>query len=362
MPYPKQVELQENVALAPYTTLNIGGPARFFAAVHAQADLLEAIHFARANRLPIFTLGGGSNLVVPDHGFPGLVLHIDLPESIVRTDLHDKVLFDVSAGTGWDALVRHICEQNLCGMECLAGIPGLTGGAPIQNIGAYGQEVSETIDQVTAVDLETLAEVTFSNAECAFAYRRSLFNSTQRNRFIVTSVRFRMDPAATPSLDYADLASLRATSPTPLDVYHAVRAIRDRKGMLIDPAHPHPDSRSAGSFFKNPVVPASALGNIAEVLSLTPAEIPHWPADSGRVKLSAAWLIERAGFPKGFRRGPAGISTRHTLALVNAAGNATCAQLLALRDLIILTVEDRFGITLHQEPVLLEPASAEPKP
>ena len=353
MAYPYQVELQENIALAPYTTLKIGGPARFFAAIHAEPDLLESIAFARANRLPLFTLGGGSNLVVPDNGFPGLVLHMALPPSIVRTDLHDAILFDVSAGTDWDALVLAICEQGIAGMECLAGIPGLTGGAPIQNIGAYGQEVSETIDQVTAFDLETLTSVTLTASDCRFAYRQSIFNTTQRGRYIVTSVRFRLSASTPVSLAYADLAPLRTTNPSPLDVYHAVRAIRGRKSMLIDPANPHPDSRSAGSFFKNPVVRPSALNNLSEILGLAPETIPHWPAPEGKTKLSAAWLIERAGFPRGFRLGPAGISTRHTLALTNASGTATCAQLLALRDLITLKVEDTFGIALHQEPVFL---------
>ena len=245
-------------------------------------------------------------------------------------------------------------------MECLAGIPGLTGGAPIQNIGAYGQEVSQTIDQVTALDLETLAPetltpVTLTAAECRFSYRQSLFNSTQRDRYIVTAVRFRLSASTQPNLAYADLAPpLRGTNPTPLDVYHAVRAIRDRKGMLIDPAHPHPDSRSAGSFFKNPIAPPAALQNLSEILGLAPESIPPLgPHPAGKIKLSAAWLIERAGFPRGFRLGPAGISTRHTLALTNASGTATCAQLLALRDLITLKVEDTFGIAIHQEPVLL---------
>ena len=351
------MELQENVSLAPYTTLKIGGLARFFTAIHTHEDLLEAVHFARTNHLRLFTLGGGSNLVVPDSGFPGLVLHIAIAPSIVRTSLPDATTYDVSAGTDWDELVRSICEQGIAGMECLAGIPGLTGGAPIQNIGAYGQEVAQTIDQVTAFDLESLTPVIFSAAECRFAYRQSLFNTIGRNRYIVTAVRFRLFAETPVHLAYADLGPLRGTNPTPLDVYHAVRAIRDRKGMLIDQAHPHPDSRSAGSFFKNPVARPSVLKNIAETLGLDEQEIPHWPAPGGQVKLSAAWLIERAGFPRGFRLGPVGISTRHTLALTNASGTATCAQLLALRDLIALKVEDRFAVSLHQEPVTLEAPS-----
>ncbi len=347
------MELQEHVALAPYTTLKIGGPARFFAEIHSAADLSEAVAFARSHRLPLFTLGGGSNLVVPDAGFAGLVMHVALPASIVRTEAGGDVLYEVSAGTDWDALVREICEQGIAGMECLAGIPGLTGGAPIQNIGAYGQEVSQTIEQVTAFDLETLATRIFTAAECGFAYRQSVFNGMERNRYVVMSVRFRLSAAAEPNLAYADLAPLRGTNPTALEVYHAVRAIRDRKGMLIDAGDPQADSRSAGSFFKNPIAKPQVLKNVSEVLGLAADEIPHWPAAGDRVKLSAAWLIERAGFPKGYRLGPVGISSRHTLALTNVSGSASCAQLLALRDLIALKVEDSFGISLRQEPVML---------
>jgi UDP-N-acetylmuramate dehydrogenase len=359
------VELQENIPLAPYTTLGIGGPARYFAHIGGlleggseQNNYIEAIQFARKNKLPIFVLGSGSNLLVSDEGFPGVVLHftprgeIHTPE--VRHQQPGKISYEVDAGVDWDLFVRTTCEAGHTGIECLAGIPGLTGAAPVQNIGAYGQEVSQTIHRVAVVDLIDLGKSTmFLNKDCGFSYRRSVFNSILQGRYLVLAVCFNLSLNDKPKLAYADLAPLRNQKATPLDVYHAVRAIRDRKGMLIDPAHPHPDSRSAGSFFKNPIVHESALDRIATELSVPVAEIPNWPAAFEDVKLPAAWLIERAGFPKGFELGPVGISSRHTLALVNRTGTATCADLLRLRDLIVSTVAARFGIALEQEPVFL---------
>jgi UDP-N-acetylmuramate dehydrogenase len=352
------VQVQENISLAPFTTLRIGGPARFFATVTSEPELLEAIHFARARNLPVFILGGGSNLVVPDEGFPGLVLHATIGEQIVSHKTDGGTLLQVDAGVDWNLLVHHTCRLGLCGIECLAGIPGLTGGSPIQNIGAYGQEVATTIQMVRALDLKTLTFVEIPHADCGFAYRTSRFNTVDRNRFIVTRVDFLLPAVAKPNLSYTDLRNHfgDGATPTPLEIYEAVRAIRDRKGMLIDPANPTPDSRSAGSFFKNPIVPADILPQIAATLSVSASEIPHWPAGAGQIKLPAAWLIERAGFPKGFTLtpdAPVGISSRHTLALINRSGSATCADLLTLRNHIAAEVHDRFGISLEQEPVTL---------
>lgn len=363
--------IQHNVPLAPFTTLGIGGPARYFALIASEDELLEAVHFARQNSLPLFVLGGGSNLLVSDAGFPGLVLKMlakkDKP--VIASD--DCLYLEVNGGVEWDTLVRQVCEQGICGLECLAGIPGLVGGAPIQNIGAYGQEVATTVTSLRALDLRTGLFVDMPRHWLAFGYRRSIFNSTERDRYIVTRVDFHFRADARPSLTYPDLQRHFGThaDPTPLEVYHAVRSIRAAKGMLIDPAKPTPDSTSAGSFFKNPVVPLAALDHIARHLSLRVDEIQHWPVAAhpeaadlggtvpgqgkGQTKLPAAWLIERAGFCKGYQLGPAGISTKHTLALTNRTGTATCADLLALRDKIVAGVESAFGITLEQEPVYL---------
>jgi UDP-N-acetylmuramate dehydrogenase len=348
--------MQQNVPLAPLTTLRIGGPARFLAHIDTEAALLEAVAFARAHDLPLFVLGGGSNLLVADTGFDGLVLQIALTGSPTIVTTPSSIDYTVPAGNDWNAFVLSVCEQGIAGIECLAGIPGLVGGTPVQNVGAYGQEVADTITHVRALDLhapEAPAFVTLSAADCAFSYRRSRFNSTDRGRYIVTSVTFRLSSTASPNLTYADLQkhfAATTTAPTPLDVYHAVREIRRRKGMLL--VEGDPDCRSAGSFFKNPIVPAQTLTTLAAELHLESSTIPHWPASNGCIKLPAAWLLERAGFHKGFSLGEAGISSRHTLALINR-GSATHADIVALRNRIQQTVHDRFGIPLEQEPVTL---------
>lgn len=353
------IRIQEQVPLAPYTTLRIGGPARFFCEVASEAEVVEAVAFARQRSLPVFILGGGSNLLVGDDGFGGLVIHvaIDSPAELVRAG--DFAHYTVTAGTEWDAFVLQVCEQGISGIECLAGIPGSVGGTPVQNVGAYGQEVASTIVEVRAFDLEAGSFVTLSHGQCDFAYRRSIFNTTQRGRYIVTAVNFRFDLAARPNLGYADLqrhfaAWSAVAAPTPLDVYHAVRAIRHRKGMLL--VEGEADCRSAGSFFKNPVVRPEVLAQIAASLNIEPGEVPHWPAADGMIKLPAAWLLERAGFARGFILGQAGISSRHTLALINR-GHATAADIMALRDRIRSEVMTRFRVPLEQEPVQPESES-----
>lgn len=357
MPYSyAQMQIHENIPLAPHTTLHIGGPARYFATITSEEDLLEALDYARTHSLPIFILGGGSNLVVSDSGFPGLILHLTLGNGFTTSESGKKTILQADAGLDWDTFVFQTCRQGISGIECLAGIPGLIGASPIQNIGAYGQEVAKTIQSVHALDLHTSRFVDLTHNACHFAYRNSIFNSTHRNRYILTRVDFAFDPNAQPDLAYADLAPLRGTDPSPLDVYHAVRAIRDRKAMVIHPGVDNPDTRSAGSFFKNPIVPAATVTHIAQALSIPADRIPNWPTPSGEVKLPAAWLIERAGFPKGFALSPGSpvaISTRHTLALTNRTGTATCADLMQLRDAIITKIQTLFAITLEQEPVFL---------
>ncbi len=351
--YSPTIRIQEQIPLAPFTTLRIGGPARFFCEVASEAELLEAVHYARQHSLKIFVLGGGSNLLIGDEGFDGLVIRIAIDHPIESTSDGQFAEYTATAGTEWNAFVLHLCEQGISGVECLAGIPGSLGGTPVQNVGAYGQEVASTITAVRAFDLEADTFVTLSHDQCRFAYRSSIFNTTHRNRYIVTSVNFRFDRSAQPNLTYADLERHfadwdSATAPSPLDVYHAVRAIRHRKGMLI--VEGEADCRSAGSFFKNPVVSPSVLTQISAALQTPINEIPHWPAPDGHIKLPAAWLLEKAGFPKGFTLGRAGISSRHTLALINR-GHATAADIMALRDPIRREVESRFGIRLEQEPV-----------
>lgn len=352
------MEIQENIVLAPYTTFRIGGPARWFMEAASESDLAEAVTFAREKNTQLFVLGGGSNLLVSDKGFPGAVVHV--ANRGIRQDLDGEYsVFTAAAGEDWDDFVSTVVEQDFAGVECMAGIPGTVGGTPVQNVGAYGQEVSSTIVAVRALDRTTLKMVDFAAAQCQFGYRRSIFNSTGRDRYIVTEVGYRLRLHGAPHLAYQDLANAFAEkpeAPTLKQVSEKVRSIRQQKGMLL--VEGDQDCRSAGSFFKNPVVSESHLADIsARVVKeahragqLVTEPIPHFAADPGSVKLLAGWLIEQAGFPKGFALGAAAVSSRHTLAIVNR-NNATAKEILALRDEIRKRVLAQFGICLEQEPV-----------
>ncbi len=339
--------LREHVPLAPYTTLGIGGPARWFAECTDEASVVEAVHFARDRRVPLFALGGGSNVLVSDEGFPGLVLRVAL------TGIEEQEnRFRVAAGEDWDRFVSLAVDHGYGGIECLAGIPGTVGGTPVQNVGAYGQEVSNTIVSVRVLDLHTMTFAELPAAACGFAYRRSIFNSTQRGKFVVTRVDYKLRTHAFPVLSYPDLKRHfhgRTDTPSLTEAAAAVREIRHAKGMLL--VEGEPDCRSAGSFFKNPVVSQAQYDDLAAQSS---SPVPCFAAAKGFVKIPAAWLVEHAGFQKGFAMGAAGISGRHTLALTNRGG-ATAKEILALRDTIVAAVEKRFGIRLEQEPVWLGP-------
>jgi UDP-N-acetylmuramate dehydrogenase len=340
----------ENQPLAPLTTFGIGGAARYFAAARSESDVAEAVAWAKERGLPLFVLGGGSNLLVRDEGFPGLVVHVDLRG--VERDGSGSAEFRVAAGENWDSFVDTAIEANCAGIECLAGIPGRVGGTPVQNVGAYGQEVSETIRQVRVFDTTTLEFRWLSKDDCKFRYRESLFNTTERGRYIVTAVVYLLRYGA-PTLAYTELAKRfkgRLAEPTLREVAEAVREIRRGKGMLL--VEGDPDCRSAGSFFKNPIVPVEMVPRVAGAVGVAAEAVPQWLAGSGKVKLPAAWLLEKAGFTKGFGEGAAGISSRHTLALINRGG-ATFADVERLQNEIIATVRERFGITLEREPVLV---------
>jgi UDP-N-acetylmuramate dehydrogenase len=347
------MQFLEDVPLAPYTTFQIGGPARWFAAAASEDDIAAGVAFAGERQLPLFVLGGGSNLLVSDAGFPGLVLHIAL-RGIASTQENRRPMISAAAGEDWDGLVAYAVAANYAGVECLSGIPGTVGGTPVQNVGAYGQEVSQTIVTVRAFDRKTAHFVDLPASACGFSYRRSIFNRTQRERYVVSRVDYALNQNGPPNFVYADLARYFAArngaSPTLAEVRDAVRTIRQQKGMLIVPGDA--DCRSAGSFFKNPVVPVTVLDSLAQELGVEKKSIPAYPAQDGEVKLSAAWLIERAGYQKGYALGNAGISSRHTLALINRGG-ATAADVIALRDKVTDAIASRFAIRLEPEPVWL---------
>jgi UDP-N-acetylmuramate dehydrogenase len=352
------VRIEENKQLAPLTTLGIGGPARWFVEAQTEADIAEAVAWARERELPLFVLGGGSNLLVSDAGFNGLVLHIALKGILVRESVRestadsDKTLYEAAAGEDWDHFVQRTLDDNCAGLECLAGIPGTVGGTPVQNVGAYGQEVASAIERVRAFDLAQREFVIFNAEECGFAYRRSRFNSTDRGRYIVTKVQYRLIHGGPPTLKYADLQRIFApgSNPSLKEAAEAVRRIRQSKGMLL--VDGDPDCRSAGSFFKNPIVTECQAASVAHTAGSEPPRFPAGPGYPSMVKLPAAWLIEKAGFTKGYALGRAAISTRHTLALVNLGG-ATSADILALAANIRSAVSARFAIDLEMEPVML---------
>jgi UDP-N-acetylmuramate dehydrogenase len=349
--------IREQVPLAPLTTLDVGGPARFFAEAHCEAEVIEAVEFARARQLPMFVLGGGSNLVVADAGFSGLVLKVGIDE-VSQSAAGDRVLFTAGAGCDWDSLVAQAVEANCAGLECLSGIPGTVGGTPIQNVGAYGQEVSQTIAEVRALDLDAMRVVTLDHRDCGFAYRASIFNTTARGRYIVLSVSFALRAGGKPTLRYPDLQGFFAaqtTEPTMAEVRNAVREIRHRKAMLIVAGEE--DARSAGSFFKNPILPQTFVDELAS----RGWQLPTYPARDGFRKVSAAWLVEHAGFAKGYTRGSAGISRKHALAIVNRGG-ATAAEIIALKDEIQARVFAEFGIQLEPEPVFVGFPEPHPTP
>jgi UDP-N-acetylmuramate dehydrogenase len=346
--YARNVEIREQVALAGYTTFGVGGAARYFSEARSKDDVALAVRWAEERGLPLFVLGGGSNLLVPDEGYPGLVLKIGIWG--VHQDKSLSPQFFVGAGVSWDSFVDEAIAANCAGIECLAGIPGSVGGTPVQNVGAYGQEVSETIGAVEVFDRKLSAFRWMENSECRFRYRESVFNTTERGRYIVTGVTFDLRYGK-PTLRYADLArQFKWKRPTLKTMASAVREIRRGKGMVIDASDA--DSRSAGSFFKNPILPGTMISSIAEAAGVEERAVPQWLAGSGEVKLPAAWLLEHAGFVKGYGSGAVRISSKHTLALTNRGG-ATFADVVAMQDEIVAGVEAKFGVRLEREPVVL---------
>jgi len=349
------LNIQENIPLAPLTTFQVGGPARFFVDARTETEVENAVAYAAERRLPLFVLGGGSNLVVADAGWHGLVLKIALA-GIDFKDEGQRTLVGAGAGENWDRLVAFTVAKDCAGLECLSGIPGTVGGTPVQNVGAYGQEVSETILGVRVLEIATGKILELDNRACGFAYRTSIFNTTERGRYIVLQVGYRLTPGQRPRIAYADLqrffAAAGDSAPTLQQVRDAVRSIRLSKAMLL--VEGDEDCRSAGSFFKNPLLSVSEAQRVEDLARRrVPGRIlPRYPTNDGQVKLAAAWLVEQAGFYKGYSRGSVGISRRHSLAIVNRGG-ATAADIMAFKDEVQNKVLDLWGVRLHPEPVFV---------
>ncbi|WP_343444869.1 UDP-N-acetylmuramate dehydrogenase [Micromonospora schwarzwaldensis] len=342
--------------LAHYTTLRLGGPAGRLEIARDAAAMVRKVREAEAREQAVLVLAGGSNVVIGDQGFPGTVVLVRSRGLTVVAEHGDTVTVRVAAGEPWDDLVAATVERGWAGLECLSGIPGSTGATPIQNVGAYGQEVADTIVAVEAYDRTHREVVRIPAADCGFAYRGSIFKYS--DRWVVLSVDFRLtrSPLSGP-IRYAELAralGVEVGDRAPLaDARATVRRLRAGKGMVLDATDP--DTWSVGSFFTNPVLDREAYELLrARATELGVGEPPAWPGAGDVVKVSAAWLIERAGFGKGYagREGVA-ISTKHTLALTNRSGTASTAALVALAREIRDGVHARFGVPLHPEPVLV---------
>jgi UDP-N-acetylmuramate dehydrogenase len=349
------VRLLENIPLAPLTTLKVGGPARYFVEAATPGEVQESVAFARLRALPLFVLGGGSNVVISDNGWPGLVLKVAISgiDQQIGHDEDGKIPFSAGAGESWDKLVSYTVQAHCAGIECLSGIPGSVGGTPVQNVGAYGQEVSDTISSVHVLDLKDGQVRDLCREACGFAYRSSIFNTTERGRFIVLRVTYALEPDGKAHIAYADLKHHfegHETPPNLAEMRAAVLHIRARKGMLIVPGDP--DCQSAGSFFKNPILSETQLADLKQRAAARGLQVPSYPALDSQHKISAAWLVEHSGFSKGFAVGHVGISTRHALAIVNRGG-ATAAEIVALKVQIQQRIEQIWGISLEPEPVLL---------
>ena len=340
---------RDGVPLAPLTTLGLGGPARHFVAAPDDETLLAALRWADGRGLPVLVLGGGSNLVVGDAGFDGLVVQVATRGRRFESAGAETTV-TAAAGEPWDELVADAVARDLGGVECLSGIPGLVGATPIQNVGAYGQEVAETIRAVRVVERGSGRVHELVPEACGFGYRDSAFKRDP-GRFVVLAVTFALRPGAPPTLRYRELAEALAARerPTLAETRRTVLALRAAKSMVLAPADPN--RRSVGSFFTNPVLSAADADAVA-ARSGAGETVPRWPAPGGGVKLSAGWLIERAGFAKGLSRGAVGISSAHALALVHHGGGTTAA-LVALAREIRDGVRTRFGVTLVPEPTLV---------
>lgn len=331
--------------LSGLTTLRVGGPAERVVVAETDAEIIEAVAAADAVGEPVTILGGGSNVVVADEGVPGTLVLVRTRGIDVSVDDCAGAWVTVAAGEPWDDLVAHAGEHGWSGVEALSGIPGLTGATPIQNVGAYGQEIADTVARVTAYDRLTGRTEVIAAGDCGFGYRTSRFKSTP-GRHVILSVTFQLPLGSMSApIGYAELASqlgMAVGERAPAsDVRAAVLDLRRGKGMVLDAAD-H-DTWSVGSFFTNPIVEASQV----------PEGAPTWPQPGGAVKTSAAWLVEQAGFPRGYpEAGAARLSTKHTLAITNR-GSASTADVIALAREIRDGVLGRFGIALTPEPVLL---------
>ncbi|MCB0720778.1 MAG: UDP-N-acetylmuramate dehydrogenase [Ignavibacteriae bacterium] len=349
-----KLAIEENLSLSSLTTIKLGGKARYFVSCKNEEDIIAALKYAKENSLDVFVISGGSNVVFPDSGYSGLILKVDNK----GIDFQDEIVV-CKAGEDWDNFVAQCVDKGLGYIECLSGIPGSVGSTPIQNVGAYGQEVKDSIVSLKAIDRETYEIIEFSNAECEFGYRSSRFKSADKDKYIITEVTFRLKKNCIPHIRYAelnrylnhflDMETLLPGREKLTIVRNAVLEIRRKKSMLIDPKDPN--SVSCGSFFTNPILDEEEFRHFKKICKRMHIKFPMFDDPKG-TKLSAAWLIENAGLEKGYQRRGVGISEKHTLALVNY-GEGTTEALLSLANWIKEKVKRKFSVELEIEPVIV---------
>lgn len=349
-----EIHFESGVSLAGLTTLAVGGPARYLARPDSVSQIRACLERAAQEELDVFVLGGGSNLLAADEGFQGLILSPQNKAIECIEQFEESVVLKVGAGCVWDELVEFCVQAGYSGVECLSGIPGCVGAAPIQNIGAYGQEVAQVIESVTCVSMKDGQLTEYAKGDCGFGYRTSVFKTRRLGLDVVVEVvlRLHLGPPATPR--YPELAKACGENCTDLKTLRAtVIKLRRRKSMVYDPADPN--HRSAGSFFVNPIVEKVVLEQVhagLKVLGIAVQDMPCFAQDGDTWKLSAAWLMDHAGFGKGFGAGAAGLSTNHCLAIVNR-GSAKAGDIVELAREIQEGVLKRFGVALVPEPIYL---------
>lgn len=346
------IKISENIPLEKYTTIRLGGKAKYFCECKSETDLIECLKYAENNNIKIHILGGGSNTIFSDDGFDGLVIKIGMKGINLHNDFKDNVIVKAAAGEEWDGFVKYCVENKFSGVECLSGIPGSVGATPVQNVGAYGQEVKDTIIFVKGIDRKTYKPIMFSNEDCLFDYRTSRFKTIDKDKYFVTEVMFKLKKDGKPEIKYSELEKkLKEKFKNDLSlsiVRNAVIELRKKKAMVTDDNEQ--DSVSCGSFFVNPVIKESEFDEICLKAGFEKNKIPYHIVN-GNIKLSAAWLIENAGFQKGYTKNGAGISSKHSLALVNRGG--TTKDLLNLAEKVQAKVFEKYGILLVKEPVIL---------
>lgn len=339
------MDIHTNIPLKDHTTMHLGGPAKFMSDVHSTQDLTDLVHYARQQSLPLFVLGGGSNTIVHDEGFSGLVLRIRIPGFTIINDDLNTTTIKIGAGENWDETVRRAVEMRLSGIESLSGIPGTTGAAPVQNIGAYGQEIADTLVSLEAFDIQTYQMTELTAADCKFSYRDSIFRSEQKGRFIITSLTLKLSKNLPTPPFYQGVEAYFQEHQITLYTHQAVRdaVLAIRKDKLPDPA----ERPNAGSFFKNTIIENWQLNQLLE----TYPDAPHYDMGTGHAKLPTGWLIEQTGL-KGQLLHGVRVHDKNCLVLINESA-MSYNDLAAARDQIIQAVRDTFGIVIEQEPLEL---------